>query len=38
MNITKLVEMGKRIYNNKMFEKKDDQGKIVLSDEMQLKH
>ena len=33
MDITKMVEMGKRIYNNAMFEKKDENGKVVLSDE-----
>lgn len=31
-NFVKMLEMGKRIYSNKMLEKKDDQGKIVLSD------
>ena len=32
MDITKMLEMGKRIYSNKMLEKKDEQGNIVLSD------
>ena len=32
MDVTKLVDLGKRIYNNQMLEKKDEQGKIVLSD------
>lgn len=32
MDITKMLEMGKRIYSNKMLEKKDEQGNVVLSD------
>lgn len=31
-DITKMIALGKRIYNNQMLEKKDEQGKIVLSD------
>lgn len=31
-NFLKMLEMGKRIYSNKMLEKKDEQGKVVLSD------
>lgn len=31
-DIRKVVEMGKRVYNNTMLEKKDESGKIVLSD------
>lgn len=31
-NFVKTLEMGKRIYSNKMLEKKDEQGKVVLSD------
>ena len=32
MDVTKLIAFGKRIYNNQMLEKKDEQGKVVLSD------
>ncbi len=37
MDFTKIVELGKRIYNNKMLEKRDEQGNIVLSDEEAIK-
>ena len=32
MDVTKLIALGRRIYNNEMIEKKDEQGKVVLSD------
>lgn len=32
MDEMKLIALGKRIYNNQLLEKKDDEGKIVLSD------
>lgn len=33
----KTLELGKRIYNNKMLEKKDEQGSVILSDEDAIK-
>ncbi|APR02571.1 TPA: phage morphogenesis protein [Clostridium botulinum] len=36
-NFDKLLEMGKRIYNNKMVEEKDRDGKLILSDENMIK-
>ena len=36
-DLTKMVEMGRRIYNGKLFEKKDDNGKVLLSDEQAIK-
>ncbi|HSH51884.1 MAG TPA: hypothetical protein VK982_09210 [Bacteroidales bacterium] len=38
MDFTKISELGKRIYNNKMLEKKDEHGDIVLSDEDAIKN
>ena len=37
INFDKVAELGKRIYNNTMLEKKDEHGKIVLSDEDAIK-
>lgn len=37
MDFVKILELGKRIYNNKMLVEKDEQGNIVLSDEEAIK-
>ncbi|MGJ0846628.1 hypothetical protein ACR77J_08060 [Tissierella praeacuta] len=37
MDFGKITELGKRIYNNKMLDKKDENGKIILSDEDAIK-
>lgn len=37
MEFEKLLDLGRRVYNNKMVETKDEQGKIILSDEEAIK-
>jgi hypothetical protein len=36
-DLTKMLELGKRIYNNKLIEKKDESGNTILSDEEAIK-
>lgn len=38
MDFAKISELGKRIYNNKMLVKKDNEGQVVLSDEDAIKN
>ena len=38
MNFDKITELGKRVYNNKMLNKVDDNGKSILSDEEAIKN
>lgn len=38
MDFTKITELGKRIYNNKMLEKTNDKGEVILSDDEAIKN